>query len=295
MNMRSGRSGMGATAMARSGAILAMLLTSWASAARAQAPGAGGAWDVAVGMGVLSTSAYPGSDERYAVPFPEARATYRTGELSLSLSVLGGASLTWMDLDHGMIGGLSVRPGRNRDRDGYSILGVPVDHNRRTRDLLRRAPDVSTPLAASAMLALPTPVGIVGASVGWEPTTVSPGRAGGTDRRCNGFEYSLLYMMRLPAGSRLSVAATGRLAFVDRDYATAWYGVENPTSSPASFGPGAGLHDAELSLQLDYALTDRIELSVLDVSTVLLGAARRSPLTQVTSARDMAVALLWHL
>lgn len=274
---------------------LVFTLACTARAAIAQQPEAPGPWEVSVGAGVASTAVYPGARERYLVPFPAIEASYGRGPLSVSASVLNGLGVTYFQASTGLLWSASVAPGAERRRDGYRVFGVRVDHSDHTAGLLLNTDDVSTPVSVTGMVALPTPVGLVGATVGYHPTKVRPLDPARSDQVHHGMQYALLYLVGFPLSERLAVTGTVRSDYMNRDYARAWYSVEPDTPPLRPFEARSGFRATQVAAQLEYSLTSRIDLSLLGAASWLLGDARRSPLTQVRRSHDLVFQVLYRL
>jgi outer membrane scaffolding protein for murein synthesis (MipA/OmpV family) len=119
----------------------------------------------------------------------------------------------------------------------------------------------------------------VGVSVGYHPTTIEYYSDANEDEVTNGFLYSMLYVVQHPLTDRVSLLGMSSLEFMSQDYADAWYSVETETEALRRFEADAGLRDAQLAFQVGYSVSDRVDLSLDYVGTILLGDAKRSPYT----------------
>ncbi len=246
---------------------------------------------ISVGVGTASTSLYPGSRERIVLPFPSVDASHTRGTLTLSASVLDGLGVRYFQPSTGLLWNLAIAPGARRTRDGYSVLGVHRAPSDQMRSLLQGSSDASTPVSVVAMLGLPTSVGLVGATVGYYPTKITPAESGRRKSLRHGVQYSLVYLVGLPVTDRLSVGGTLQLKYMSQAYASAWFSQERATSSLPAFAAQRGFKDTQVAVQLDYRLTRRMELSVLGAGTWFLGDARKSPFTQASHSHDLVFRL----
>ncbi len=256
--------------------------------------GAAEGWDRAVGAGVFGDNVYAGSDDRYVVPLPTFDATYTKGSFSYGISLMDGLSASYQDPENGLLASISINAGEERKRDEYSIAGFDKNHSDRTRRLLVGSPNLSAPVKANAMLGYVTPVGIVGANVGYYPTEVSYAQPGIEDDTEHGFLYSVLYMVHFPVGDRLSFAGMFSLDFMDQNYAGAWFSVERETEAVSAFAADAGLRDAQIALEVGYDVSERVGISLIGTSTVLLGDARKSPYTVEKIQRTMSLEVFYR-
>ncbi|MFP4206420.1 MAG: MipA/OmpV family protein [Spirochaetaceae bacterium] len=182
-------------------------------------------WDLSLGAGVAQSPVYEGLD---------------------------GLGVTYIHEGRGILAGVAVSPGAERDSEGYSFVVTQVDHDKRTRELLEDTPTVRTVVAADATLGVLTPVGLLGTTVGYRPSVVEYTRASGgdgTDATYRAFVGSLFYMIGMPVTERLSVMAVLSLELMDDDYADAWFSVEEPTASLDTFEAEAGLRATQLALE----------------------------------------------
>ncbi|MCK4413719.1 MAG: MipA/OmpV family protein [Candidatus Eisenbacteria sp.] len=236
-------------------------------------------WDFSVGAGVYTENVYSGSDDYYLTPLPTFKAMYTRGGLSYSISLLEGLGVTYMNQQRGFLASVTINAGDRRNSEQYSVVGFDVDHSDKTRTLLRDSPDSFTQIYVSTTFAYPTPVGMVGASLGYYPTTVEYNRDGIDDEVRHGFLYSLLYVIQQPVTDRISLLGMSSLEFMSREYAGAWYSVEKELEALKEFNACAGLRDAQVAFQVGYRLSNRLSMSLDYLGTVLLGDAKRSPYT----------------
>lgn len=235
-------------------------------------------WEFTLGAGSIGANVYPGADEYYMTPFPLAGVSYTRGDLTYTVSILEGISVSYFSEENGIMASMNASGGDTRDADGYEAFFVPYKHSRKTRTLLADSPRVSTPGYASASLGTLSPVGILGGSVGYHPTLVEPGGDSDTDLY-HGILYSAQYIIGAPISERLSVMGVLSLGFMSKAYADAWYGVEEATAELSRYSADGGLRDAQLVLQVDYRFTDHFGASLLSANTLLLGDAAQSPFT----------------
>lgn len=242
--------------------------------------GAKGEWELSVGAGVAGSPVYEGAREYYATPIPTVDVSWTRGSFSLSASILDGLGAMYVHEETGVIASASLNTGATRERDGYSLFVVPVDHSNSTEKLLEGTPDATGVLAADATLGYITPVGLVGATAGYRPTELDYPRGAGTDDTLHGFVYQTFYMIPLPVTEWLEVSAIACLEMMDGRYADAWYSVETDTASLDEFAADAGLHRAQLVVDSTAMISERLGVSLLASGSVLLADAGRSPYTE---------------
>lgn len=276
--------------MKRFQTLIACLILLAAQMASAQQNG----WDFSVGAGVGSENVYVGSEDYYVAPLPEFKASYTSGNVNYALSLLEGLGVTYLNPGWGLMASVNLNAGATRNPDEYTVVGVPVDHSDDTKRLLAGTPNLDTPLALTTMLATTTQLGMFGASVAIHPTSVEYQRAGLDDETRTGMIYSALYMIGAPVSQRLSLAGLFSLDFMDDTYADTWYAVDQPTETLDAFAAEAGLHSTLIALEFNYQISDRISLSAVGASTILLGDAKNSPFTVETVQRQVTLQTLYH-
>jgi len=242
------------------------------AAAATEAHTAERAWEFELGVGGCSSNAYTGSAERVVSPLPCAKASYRDGGYSIQASLLDGIGASYFDPELRLLGSVNFSFGDDRNEDGYSVLGVTVAHDDDTRKLLRGSPTAATPVFMETKLGYASPVGILGVSLEYHPTTLE-------GRLYHGFLPEFFYLLSLPLSEQLEVTAMASLGFMDHGYAEAWYTVEAPTKRLSSYKAEAGLREMQFVVQLDYRFAENFRATVLAGTTVLLGAAAESPYT----------------
>jgi outer membrane scaffolding protein for murein synthesis (MipA/OmpV family) len=255
----------------------------------AQQPG----WEFTAGLAVGGQNVYPGSDDYYLTPMPSLSASYSRGSVSYSISIMEGLGVAYMIPKWGLIATANINFGARRDSAGYNVLGISVDHEASTRALLVGSTDLEAPLVLNAGLMRPTPIGLLGASVAVHRTSVSSALTGQDDTR-TGLIYALQYMVAGQATERLSLSGLLSLEFMDQTYADTWHSRHQATSSSAAWEAGAGLRGTMVAAEARYWISDRVSLSVLGASTVLLGDARNSPFTAESVQRVMRTQVLYH-
>jgi outer membrane scaffolding protein for murein synthesis (MipA/OmpV family) len=174
------------------------------------------------------------------------------------------------------------------------VVGIPVDHSSDTNRLLADTPNLKTPLALTIMLATTTPIGMFGASVALHPTSVEYQLAGLEDETRTGFMYSAFYNVDIPISQRLSLSGLFSLDFMDDTYADTWYTVDQPTTALDMFEAEAGLHSSMIMLEINYQISDRVSLSAVGGSSILMGDAKDSPFTVETVQRQVMMQTLYH-
>jgi outer membrane scaffolding protein for murein synthesis (MipA/OmpV family) len=256
----------------------------------AQQPG----WEFSVGAGIGGETVYSGSDDYYIAPLPSVKASYSSGNVNYSLSILEGLGITYMNPNWGLMASASVNAGATRDREEYTVIGVPVKHSARTRALLAGSPNLNTPLAVTTMLAYPSPIGLFGVSLGIHPTSVEYNRTDRQDETRNGMLYSLLYTVGGRATEQLSFSGLFSIEFMDQTYADTWYSVDKPTNSLSAHKADAGLRNGLIALEMSYRISERISLSAVGASTILMSDAKDSPYTVETVQRAVTAQMLYH-
>ena len=133
-----------------------------------------------------------------------------------------------------------------------------------------------------------------GASVAIHPTSVEYQRAGVVDETRTGFLYSTFYNVDIPVSQRLSLSGLFSLDFMDDTYADTWYTVDQPTPALDMFEAQAGLHSSMIMLEINYQISDRVSLSAVGGSSILMGDAKDSPFTVETVQRQVMMQTLYH-
>ena len=251
-------------------------------------------WEFSVGGGVAGEYVYVGSDDYYVTPLPSFKASYTHENVNYYLSLLDGLGVTYMNPGWGLMMDVNLNAGSYRDPDEYNVVGVPVKHSADTKRLLADTPSLDTPLALSIMLATTTQIGMFGASVAIHPTSVDYQRTGLEDETRAGLIYSAFYNMDIPISQRLSLSGLFSLDFMDDTYADTWYTVDQPTPALDKFEADAGLHSSMIMLEINYQISERVCLSAVGGSTILLGDATDSPFTVETFQRQVMVQTLYH-
>ncbi len=253
-------------------------------------------WAYAAGGAVVSENVYAGADETYVTPTPIFRASYDTGkQLSYFISLpLEGAGVVYKSGMHNLIGRLTLNFGGQRLSDEYSVIGIPVDHSDKTKAFLDGAPDVSTPVYLSASLQRPMNIGIIGASLGYHPTSVEYTQGGIDDKVEHGLLFSLSYTKPFQLSQRLALCGMLSMEFMDDRYADAWFSVERETASLEPFEANAGIKDVQFAIHASYSITERVALSVCGAHGVLLGDAADSPYTVEKNQQTFLAELVYR-
>lgn len=250
-------------------------------------------WTFTAGVGIGGENVYPGSDDYYVSPLPSMSASYRSGNLSYSISILDGVGITYIIPKWGLIATANVNAGARRDPAGYSVLGISVDHSEATRELLADSPDLDAPLVLSTTLLRATPIGLIGASLDVHRTTVGSFRAQ-PDHVRTGLVYSLQYLAGGQVSERLSLSGLVTLEYMDETYADTWHTRPDLGESTGAFDANAGLRGSMVAMEAQYWISERVSLSVLGASTILMGDAKDSPFTAETLQRVMRTQVLYH-
>jgi len=235
--------------------------------------------DLSVGGGVYRSDVYPGSNDYFVELVPMARASYGKGEVSFSLSLLDGLGVTYFNQEKGFMGSITMNYGEERDSKEYSVLGSMEDHSERTKRLLLDTPTASAPVVYSATIGYQALKGMIGASIGYYPTSLDYQLTGQEDADYQGLLYSLFYSIDRLVTEKLFFSAMLGVEYMNQDYADAWYTVRFPTSRLDAFEANAGLRDAMFSLQVSRMFSEKIEVSLLAAGTVFLADAGQSPYT----------------
>ena len=233
-------------------------------------------WEISVGAGAYTANVYYGADEYYVVPFPHAKATYTRGRFSASASLLDGIGAMYMDTDSRFFGSININGGEERDPEEYNALGMAKDHSDAIKRLLEGSPAVKTSVRTEIMAGYLSRLGNFGISLEYHPTTVE----GDTDRSYDGFVAGLSYCKPFQVTEKLVVTGMLGLSVMDQDYAEAWFSVEAPTQRLEAFDAEAGLRDLHVVLQIDYMVSPRIGITLLNGNCLLLKDAGESPYTQ---------------
>lgn len=237
-------------------------------------------WDVTADAGVLVANTYAGSDEYYVAPVPAFRASRTNGAYTWYVSLpLEGVGISRTSRSTGLTGTLAASFGGEREREEYSVLGVPVRHDDETRELLAGTPNVSTPLVLEARLQYPASFGVLGISLGYHPTSIARDRAGIADENRHGFLLAMQYALPVRITDALSITGIGGLEFMDANYADSWFAVDRGTEQLGPFAAGAGPRDVQAALHANYAISSRISMSFYFNGMFLLGDAADSPYT----------------
>lgn len=237
-------------------------------------------WDFTVDAGVFAESVYVGSDEYYVTPLPSFRASRSAGAFTYFISLpLEGIGVSHTHAGSGLTSSLTVNFGGQRQAGEYSVVGFPVKHSDRTRDLLAGSPDVATPVFVEASVDYPTALGILGASVGYHPTSVEDDLANRDETMKHGLILSLQYTKIVPVARDLTVAGMLDLELMDGNYADAWFAVDHATDKVAGFEAGAGARDVQAALYATYRVSRTVSLSLYGSSMLLLGDAADCPYT----------------
>lgn len=279
----SHRRGPGRPRSAAGGTALAL------AAALAALPGAGGpvagalaadGWEIAVDAAALAENTYVGSDEMYATPLPAFRATRTAGATTWFLSLpLEGLGVTHRHGSSGLATSLAVNFGGQRGPDEYSIAGFGVAHSERTRERLAGTPEVATPVFVEAAVEYPVAGCLLGASLGWHPTTIAYADGATADATRHGFLLSLRCLRPVPVTPRLTVVGILGVELMDGAYADAWFGVARRTATLDAFAAAAGVRDATAAIHAQYRVSDRVDLSAYAGAMLLAGDAAASPYT----------------
>ena len=243
----------------------------------AQVLGADRAWELSLGGGGYISNVYYGSEETYASPFPDIKVSYTKGSFSSTVSFLDGIEITYMNPKQHLLAGIRVNNGEERHSEEYRGLGVSKAHSDKVKNLLKGTPDVSTSIKTELMLGYINKLGIFGVSLEYHPITQEI--TGKSDQKYNGFISSMSYTKPVSVTDKLTATPLLAVNLMDKNYARAWYSVEQSTPSLASFEADAGLRDVRLSVQLNYHFSSHISAAFLAQNSFLLMDAGDSPYT----------------
>jgi len=251
-------------------------------------------WEFQLGGGICSENVYLGSDDYYVTPLPNFKASYTGGSFTYSISILEGLGINYMKPILGFYTGLNINVGETRNTEEYSVAGVSVKHNKKTQKLLEGTPDTETQLALDLMLIYPSRIGLLGLSMAYHPTQVRYNEGDMKETIRNGYIYSVLYMIELPASDRMSIGAMVNIGLMDRSYADTWYSVDEETLSLKTFHADAGLRSTMFAAEIKYKLSGNISLSLIGAGTMLLGDAKESPFTREPVQGKLVMQTLYH-
>jgi outer membrane scaffolding protein for murein synthesis (MipA/OmpV family) len=251
-------------------------------------------WEFQLGGGICSENVYLGSDNYYVTPLPNFKASYTGGRFSYSISILEGLSIHYMKPILGFYTSINFNVGETRNTEEYSVAGVAVKHNTRTRDLLEGTLNTETQLALDVMMIYPSRIGLFGLSMAYHPTKVGFDQENVKETTRDGYVYSAMYMIELPASDRMSVGALISIGLMDRGYADTWYSVEKETSSLETFQADAGLRSTMFAAEIKYKLSGNVHFSLIGAGTMLMGDAKDSPFTREAAQGKLVMQTLYH-
>ena len=250
-------------------------------------------WAFTAGVAVGGENVYPGSGDYYLTPLPSMSASYNRGNATYSLSLLEGLGISYVVPKWGLIASANVNAGARRDPESFSVLGITVDHSPTTRALLVGTSDLHTPLVLNTGLFHASPIGLLGLSLGVHRTSVESPQAPQQSEVRNGLVYSLVYMAGGQVSERFSLSGLLSLDFMDQTYADTWH-TRRQSASAGVFEADAGLRSSMVALEAEYRLSERVSLSVVGASTILMADAKASPFTVETVQRTMRTQVLYH-
>lgn len=251
-------------------------------------------WEISLGAGMAGENVYLGSNDYYITPLPSLNASYASGNVTYSLSLLDGVGITYMKPNWGLMASVNVNAGATRDPEAYKVMGISVKHAGKTKALLEGSPDLNTSFTVNTTLAYATPVGLFGVAATIHPTSVKYNQATQKDETRNGMVFSALYMIGAPVTKRLSLSGIFSIDIMDQTYADTWFGVDQPTKSLNTFKADAGLHSGMIALEAKYQLSKHISLSAVGGSTILMADAKNSPFTVETVQRTVMTQVLYN-
>ncbi len=235
-------------------------------------------WRFSTGGGGYVQNVYPGSDETFTTGLSYVTAAYSKGRYGAALSLIDGVNLMYNVPDKPLTASIKINSGDERDSGEYSTLFMSKDHSNEVKDLLEETPTVTTDVTSEFKLDYMTSMGILGFALEYHPTSVE----GAKDRFYNGFVLALTCAKPLPITSRLSLMGVAGISLMDENFADAWFSLETPTRRLNAFDANAGLKDVQLSMQLQYAQSKRMDLVFLAKNAWFLADAGKSPFTKST-------------
>ena len=251
-------------------------------------------WEFQLGGGICTENVYLGSDDYYVTPLPNIKVTYKRNSFTYTFSILEGLGINYMKPILGFFTSVNLNVGETRNTKEYSVAGIAVKHNTKIQNLLDGTPNAETQLALDLMLIHPSKIGLFGLSVAYHPTKVEYTLGGKNETTKDGYIYSAMYMIELPATDRLSISSLLSIGLMDKVYADTWYSVDKKTKSLKKFEADAGLHSTMFALELKYNLTEHINLSLIGAGRMLLGDAKDSPFTQQPAQGKIVMQTLYH-
>ena len=232
-------------------------------------------WAFSLGAGAYTTNVYYGSDELYVNAVPLANTAYTRERFSASFSLLDGIGMRVTDSRNRFFANININAGDERDSKEYNALWMSKDHSAEVKSLLEGSPTVKTSVRTELMLGYMGCLGNFGVSLEYHPTTLE----GKRDRSYNGFLSYLSYSKPFAVTDHLSVTGMLSLGVMDRNYARAWYTVENPTRRLETFDADAGLRDVRVAVQIVYMVLPDVGITFLSGNSILLMDAGKSPYT----------------
>lgn len=229
-----------------------------------------------VGLGVLTTPTYDGSDRRRTLGVPMIALNWRTEDWgTVSLDTQG---LAWQFLD----------------RDGWraSVLGA-IDPGR--KDRRPSALDIAPGDARLAGMGRIDASAQVGAAFGYGPVQLSMLKAVG-DKGSRGARVTLGAELPWVVTPTLGVSAAVVGTWADRRYMQSYFGVtaaQSAASGYDAYTPRAGLQKVELDVGADQALSEHIHLKAGVGLSRLMSDAARSPLVQRRTGVSAQVGLAY--
>jgi len=138
---------------------------------------------------------------------------------------------------------------------------------------------VAAPFVNEAKVEHPVPFGVLGAALGYHPTTVEYEQNEISDELRHGFLLSVQYTAFAPITGDFLVGGILGLEFMDGNYADGWFAVAQETKSLARFEADAGARDVQAALFASYQVAAKVNLSLYYRSMLLLGDAALCPAT----------------
>ncbi len=236
-------------------------------------------WSIRAGAAAAGTVIYDGSDDYVSAVLPEVEVAYSRERISLSTSVMDGIGVTFFDPGRGQLVSASVNVGSSRLREWNGVLSAPGSYSDRAKRRLSDTPNVEEFVAVDLTAGYLTPVGVVGAVVGYRPARVDPPADRGRDRIEQGLLLSAMYLLPLPIGDRGAVEAIVLFDLMNESYADAWYALPYETDEHSRFDAVAGLRSVRAILGFEHIFASNLGVGAQLGGTVLLGDAADSPFT----------------
>ncbi|MDO9250452.1 MAG: MipA/OmpV family protein [Hydrogenophaga sp.] len=229
-----------------------------------------------IGIGVLSTTTYEGSDRRRTVLGPDVSLNYRTQEWG---SVeLGPRALIWqpLELDDFKLGiAAGFDPGR-KTKDSSTADPTPGDKRLAGMGAVRSSPEA-------------------GLLLGFGPFSMLAHKAVG-DRGHKGTQVDFTAAFPFALTDKVGMSFGVGASWADKRYTQAYFGVtpaQSHSSGFKTYSPEAGVRKFEASVGAEYAFAKNWKLQGSLVLSRLAGDAEHSPLVMRRSSASASTSLAY--